>query len=294
MKKNLLITGANGFVGSSFINSLKEKYEIYGIFKEKPQINQNITKEIIIDLSKEITKTLPKNIDTVIHFAQSNYYRDQDNFASDIVNINILSTLNLLEWAKKTNVKKFIFTSTGNVYMPANILLDEESCIKPNSLYGSSKVSAEMIIEQYKKYFDINILRLFSVYGPGQTTMLIPDITKKIQSKEKIFLAQLKGIILTPIYIQDAINIIEKIIDEEIHQNYYEIYNMAGKEKISLHQIVLIIAENLNIKPIIESTNNSISYLTGSGDKLINKFNIEHMTSMKTGLTNFIKSINDI
>ena len=53
MKKNLLISGASGFVGSSFINKLKKKYNIYPIFKNAPKINQGIKKEIILDFSKE-------------------------------------------------------------------------------------------------------------------------------------------------------------------------------------------------------------------------------------------------
>jgi len=291
MKKNLLISGAGGFVGSSFINTFKKKYNIYAIFKNAPKINQGIKKEIILDFSKESKMSLPQEIDTVIHLAQSNFYRDQENYADDIVDLNIISTLNLLEWAKNANVKNFIFTSTGNVYKPSDALLTEDSPLEPNSIYGASKLSAEILIKQYKKYFNINILRLFSVYGPYQKNMLIPQITNKLLSNEKIILAESKGIYLTPIYIQDLIDIFEKIIDEESSRECCETYNVSGNEIISLRDILLILSKHLKIEPIIESTNDQVSYLTGSGKKLTEKFEFKYLTSIEKGINNFIKSI---
>lgn len=291
MKKNLLISGAGGFVGSSFINRLKKKYNIYAIFKNAPKINPGIKKEIILDFSKESLMSLPQGIDTVIHLAQSNFYRDQENYADDIVDLNIVSTLKLLEWAKNTNVKNFIFTSTGNVYKPSDALLTEDSPLEPNSIYGASKLSAEILIKQYKKYFNINILRLFSVYGPYQKNMLIPQITNKLLSKEKITLADSKGIYLTPIYIQDLIDVFEKIIDEDSSSECCETYNVSGNEILSLRDILLILSQHLKIEPIIESTNDQVSYLTGSGKKLTEKFELKYLTSIEQGINNFIKSI---
>lgn len=291
MKKKILITGANGFIGSSFINSLNEKYEIYGVFKSPPKANFKLKQTIIHDLSQDINEKLFTGIDVVLHLAQSNHYREQEKYANEIIDLNIGSTLKLLECAKNSSVEKFILASTGNVYKPSEILLNEDSDIDPASVYGASKAAAELLAKQYTKYFCVDILRIFSAYGPHQTNMLFPQMVQKIKSNEAIHLANSKGLYITPIYIADILKAIESIIDEDCFEKKYEIYNVSGKEIISLDKVVHLLSENLKIDPVIKSTEGQASYLTGSAEKLIKKFKLQKFTSIEKGIQNFIDSI---
>ena len=168
---NILLTGSNGFIGSN----LKNYYKLKGhnVFE--------INKENGFDLSKNgWTIGIPKmNFEMVVHLAQSKHYRDFENNSNDIFRVNIQSTSELLNWAKLNKIKKFIYTSSANVYDNSNIISYENSSTNYNSFYDLTKILSESIISFYSKYFQILILRLNTVYGPGQKTQLFQKLLIK-------------------------------------------------------------------------------------------------------------------
>ena len=98
---------------------------------------------IIIDLSRpwEFSK-LPPFIDVVIHLAQSNHFKDFPSYASDIFNVNVSSSVYLLEYARSANAKLFVYTSTGGVYGHSNKPFYEYQATQltlPNNFYFRSK-----------------------------------------------------------------------------------------------------------------------------------------------------------
>ncbi|MAI88812.1 MAG: hypothetical protein CMF98_07205 [Candidatus Marinimicrobia bacterium] len=275
-QKSILITGESGFIGRYLSDSYKNQKNINLI---------KVTRENGFDLNSDTwVKKLPNiKIDTVIHLAQSNYYNEIPKKAKNLINININSTIDLLEWSKNNSVKKFIYASSGNVYSQSRKKLIENSLLGPSSLYGISKLAGEEIVKKYNNSFDTLIMRIFGVYGPGQKKMLIPEIIKKIKLKNEIFLAQSKGLYFTPIYIDDLINIIRELINRNFNQKNL-VVNICGSEVVSLNDLVKKLEKLINKKAKIKITNDEIKYFIGSNELLLKLLNIKDLISLDKGL----------
>lgn len=265
---NILITGSSGFIGSNLIKTLLDnENEVF-----------ELTRHNGFDLSQKgfSNKIEVKNIDIIIHFAQSTKYRNFPEEVEDIFNVNCNSTLELLEWGRKNGIKKFILASTGNVYKPSNQPLKEYDRLEPNSFYGSSKLIAEELSKNYSLFFEIQILRIFGCYGPGQKNMLIPNMINNVRENKEISLAEGAGLYINPIYIDDFINVFFQLLKIE-QKNRVEVFNIGGDKTYSLFDIVDIISNELKIKANIRFNDNEANYLVGDISK-INDYYKEFVT----------------
>ena len=284
---NILITGANGFIGRQLISCLSNEHNIFAIMRQS-QINPMIYEQINIDLlSRNFENKLPDRIHCVVHLAQSNGYRDFPNSASDMFNVNVNSTFRLLEWAREKKINNFILASTANVYKTTMDNINESYLTQAESFYGATKISAEKIAIQYQKYFQIDILRLFTIYGPGQKKMLFPTIVERIKKSEEIELAKGIGVYLTPLYINDLTNIIKKIITLNCTKDF-RLINVCGDDVISLKEIVIQLQSLMQKKAKIKFTNAKPQSFIGSNVKLKKLINNINFTHIKKGLSNLI------
>jgi UDP-glucose 4-epimerase len=289
---NILVTGVNGFIGKHLITELisNDQNKVFGVSRVPTTISNTNYTEINVDLlSGNFTESFPTNIDVVIHLAQSNEYRNFPDGADDMFKINIQSTFLLLEWARKVQCKHFVFTSTGNVYKPSDTLLEETDECVPNSFYSASKYCAEQLVSQYKNYFKTTILRVFGVYGPNQQDKLIPNLIDSILKDKEITLVKGKGLFITLIYVSDCIAFMVKLINNSDH-NLSEIYNIAGKEKLSIDYMANLIGKKLQ-KPIYTKiTDGPIFYFLGSNNKISNATGYSSLITFEEGLELTIKT----
>lgn len=285
----ILITGASGFIGSNLLRLLSQKNHVYALVRNKKETACTLkVKYLEVDLSQnDFVKCLPLGIDKVIHLAQSYRYRDFPDGVEDMVNINLNSTVSLLNWAKKNGVKHFIFSSTANVYSQTDEILTEESKTIPNSFYGASKLASELILAQYKNFFSVDILRLFTVYGPGQKGMLIPQIIEKIKLKNEIHLSSNIGIKFTPIFIDDLVLIINKILLSS-DDNGLRIMNVCGNQQTTLLDVVSEIEKILGVSSSTSITKDKPLNFIGSNELLFSKIDSVNFTDLKNGLNNTI------
>ena len=265
--KHVLITGCNGLIGDVLIEQLigDKELQLYGISRS---INTKVS-TIELDLSTNWPDNiLPKKIDVVIHLAQSEKFRDFPESADEVFHVNTLSTLKLLEYARKAGAKKFIYASSGGLYGNSDMAFTEESPLQPNNdlgFYLSTKFSSELLVGNYESFFDINILRFFFVYGEKQQkNMLIPRLIDSVKTLEAINIQGTEGIKINPVYVEDAANAIIKIINKQGSYNF----NIGGSEIISIRNISEIIGKQLNIKPVFEYQNIDAKNLIGDISKL--------------------------
>lgn len=174
----ILVTGGAGFIGSNIADAYIELGHNVVIIDNMSTGNKDYinpkAKFIEMDIRDEkIPDILSEHKFDVInhHAAQIDLRKSVENPAFD-VDVNVIGSINLLENAVKTNVKKVIFASTGgaiygeNDYFPA----DEEHPTRPYAPYGINKLTVEKYLYYYNHVYGLNytVLRYANVYGPRQ------------------------------------------------------------------------------------------------------------------------------
>src|SRR3989338_240010 len=246
--KKILVTGINGFICSHLAPGLLEKgYRVIGVDVSYPK---NISKEIKffrLDLSEDKSyQFLPRDIDIIIHLAALMDLAPAGDRLFEVFKINCLSTLKLLEYARKIKIKKFIFSSTANAIGFRAAAIKEGSRALPEDFYGLTKYLGETLVNHYRNYFKITIMRVFFPYGQNQTdSALIPRLLGNFKkNKEIIIYNQGRNPVLSVIYIEDLVSVILKLINVDLR-----VINVTSEEKYSILEICGLINEKLGIKP---------------------------------------------
>ena len=174
MIKNILITGGAGYIGSHVSEVLiKNKKKIFITDNLSTGYRRLINKKakffkVDILKSKKVREIIIKNkVDSVIHLAANLIIGEGEKYPKKYFKNNVLGTKNLLKSCENTGVKNLVFSSTAAVYKDGQYKVNENSIIKPKSVYGKTKIKAEKIIKQFCKRNKINycILRYFNIAG---------------------------------------------------------------------------------------------------------------------------------
>jgi nucleoside-diphosphate-sugar epimerase len=237
----ILITGATGFIGTHLIKLLQGRHEMILLSRRPPDtLAENGIEWLGIDLSEPLDFShLPDKIDVVIHLAQSRFYRQFPDKAGDIFDVNIQGTFRLLQYARHAKAESFIFASTGGVYGYGPKKFLETDPLNPNNFYGISKLIGENLLRAYEPFFRSVIFRLFTVYGPGEENMLIPNLLEKVMTGETLTIKGDSGLRINPIYVEDAVH----AFDVALQQPISGIFNVAGDEVVTIRDLIEIVEE---------------------------------------------------
>jgi nucleoside-diphosphate-sugar epimerase len=177
MPKNILITGATGFVGSHTAEKLAaEGHRVKALVRPTSSLKWIEGKDIeTVEgalTEAESLRDAMQGIDTIIHIAGVTAARNKEEFYKG----NVEATRHLLEAAKMyaPNLERFVHISsqTAGGPSPEGILRTEDMPASPLTTYGKTKRMSEEIVEHYADYFPGTILRLPVVYGPRDPAVL--------------------------------------------------------------------------------------------------------------------------
>jgi len=170
--KNILVTGGAGYIGSHIVEQLVKKnflkiFIIDDLSTGHKRLISKKAKFIKANINKTqlIKKIILKNkIDTIIHLAAKTIVSESEKKPKLYYNVNVLGTQSLLNAAKNSSVKNFLFSSTAAVYGSKTRYVNENSKTSPDSVYGKTKLQAENLVKKgFKKNYII--LRYFNVVG---------------------------------------------------------------------------------------------------------------------------------
>lgn len=290
--KKILISGANGLIGSHLVKKLSEDKNIELTLLSRNSISVPNGRSIEVDFSKDWdVSVLPEGINTIIHLAQSENFRDFPNSANDIFYVNTLSTLKLADYAQKNKVDHFIYASSAGIYGNGDLNgFDENSDIVYKSdlgFYLATKHCSEVILDNYSSLLNVIMLRFFFVYGQGQKKeMLIPRLVNNVKEGNPIKLNSEKGLVINPTYVGDAVDAILACL--KLNKSYK--INVAGPQTLSLRDIADIIGEKVGKKPVFEINLNATSaYMVGNISKM-NELLGAPKIDFKSGLDLFLKN----
>ena len=207
---------------------------------------------------------------------------------------NLLGFFNVIEMARKNNIKEILAASTSSVYGDQNKFPIKENfdTSKPIQFYAATKKSNEVMGYSYYKMFKMNFvfMRFFTVYGPwGRPDMSLYKFTKNILKNKKIDVYNNGKHVRDFTYIDDIVYGIHKLI---LKKNYgYKIFNIGNTKKVKLMDMIKILEKNLNKKAKINflPMQPGDIYQTQSSTKnLKNYVNYKSKTKIETGIKNFL------
>lgn len=253
----ILITGAEGFIGSHLLEKLVKKgLKVRAFTKYHFQNNRGCLEDIdkktlknveIIsgDLRDPFEMNLAtKNCDYVVNLAALIGIPYSFIAPKNYFDTNVIGTMNLLEASKKNNIKKIILTSTSEVYGTAKFVpIKENHPLKSQSPYAASKISSDFLGLSYFYTYNlpVTILRPFNTFGPRQSgRAIIPSILIQVLSgKDTVDLGN-----LSPTrdfnYIDDTTDAFCKCIISKSNLNG-KIFNICSKYEISISRVCEII-----------------------------------------------------
>jgi len=266
--KKILVTGADGFIGSHLVEALIRRgynvrpfvfYNSFGHWGWLEESPDDIKRELDV-FSGDIrdphgVRTAMQGCDVVLHLAAligiPYSYHSPDAY----VDTNIKGTLNIVQAARDLGVEKIVHTSTSEVYGSAQYVpIDEKHPLQGQSPYSATKIGADQIALSFYRSFEtpVTIARPFNTFGPRQSARaIIPTVITQIANGERT----LKLGALHPTrdfnYIKDTVNGFiamaesDKVMGEEI--------NLGSNYEISIGETVKMIAETMNAEISIET-----------------------------------------
>lgn len=266
-KEVILVTGGSGFIGSHLceklvdlgvetinLDSFCDNYD--PLIKERNisslldspfyyLYRGDIRDNRILD---RIFATHPIGI--IIHLAALAGVRQSLAKPRDYVSVDIEGTVNLLEYAAKYQIKRFLFGSSSSVYGDNSVPFKESDRLeRPLSPYAAAKISGEIFCRTYHQLygFSIGCLRFFTVYGPRQRPeMAIHQFTKMIDHGLEVPLFGEGDSERDYTYIDD---IIRGIIGAVEAPYSFEAFNLGNSRTIVLSDLVKLIGEVIGKKP---------------------------------------------
>jgi dTDP-glucose 4,6-dehydratase len=201
--QRILVTGGCGFIGSNFINYVLDNdlaESVVNIDKCTYASDQNYIKpkyrnsnryQLYIEDICGKPSFVSKNFDYIFHFAAESHVDNSIKTPLPFIESNVLGTFNIVNWGFENNIPTVV-VSTDEVYGSLSwkeASSDEDSQLKPSSIYSSSKAAADLIALSYHKThnYDVRITRCTNNFGPNQNKeKFIPNTILKIKNKQQI------------------------------------------------------------------------------------------------------------
>lgn len=313
--KKVLVTGADGFIGSHLTEGLVKKgYEVkafvyynsfntWGWLDTLPQELMDHIEVFQGDIrDPNGVKEAMKGCHAVFHLAALIAIPFSYHSPDTYVDTNIKGTLNVLQAARDLGTQRALVTSTSEVYGTAQYVpIDEKHPYQGQSPYSATKIGADRLAESFYRSFDlpVTIVRPFNTYGPRQSARaVIPTIiTQLLAGIEEIKLGS-----LTPTrdfnYVKDTVNGFISIF--ESNKTIGQEINIATQKEISIGQLAGELIQQINPKANIicdeqrlRPGKSEVNRLLGSNKKIMELTDWKPQYTFEQGLAETIQFLKE-
>ncbi len=239
----ILITGASGFIGRYLAKELSvQGYKLFLCSSTQNLGNafpNNKTVRVNLAKGEDFRKLPARGVEAVYHlasFVPPHVSQDNVHYARKCLNVNILATMNVLEYCRLHRISRLVYASTVSVYGDCDSAPREEERAYPLTFYGWSKLAAEILCEKYRRDYGIACfsLRLSSVYGQGVNPycVLSAFIKRALQGEEIVVWGEGRKRI-NFIYIKDAVSALLSSLKSE----HPGVYNIGSAQAVSVAEL---------------------------------------------------------
>jgi NAD dependent epimerase/dehydratase len=304
--KKVLVTGADGFIGSHLVEHLIQEgahvkafcyynsFNSWGWLETLPKDKLDSIEVFMGDIRDAgSVRSAMKDCEVVFHLAALiaipySYYSPES-----YVDTNIKGTLNILQAAKDFNVQRILVTSTSEVYGTARYVpIDEEHPKQGQSPYSATKIGADHIAESFFRSFNtpVTIVRPFNTYGPRQSARaVIPTIITQLLSGQTTIKLGAVHPTRDLLFVKDTANGFISIaksdltIGEEINiatQDEISILDLANKLIATINPSAKIVTDEIRLRP----EKSEVERLLGANAKIKRLTDWESKFSIDNGL----------
>jgi UDP-glucose 4-epimerase len=251
----VLVFGAAGFVGRNLIERLgrEKKHDLVASDLVESPFGDSVKYEGLDVLDRPRVSDAVSRSDVILHLAASPLVVSLENPATNM-RVNVEGTLNILDAARKHDVKKIIYTSASSVVgTPKYNPVDEEHPCSPKTPYAVAKRTCEDYLRVYNELYGLHyvVFRLFNVYGPWQSQKsgaLIPNLYKTLKENKEFQVYGDGSNTRDFIYVEDVADFCCSAVDLDVKDL---IINMGTGQGTSIVELVNLASKLLRVKPKI-------------------------------------------
>jgi len=314
MHNKILLTGADGFIGSHLTETLVRQgfdvrafvfYNSFGSWGWLDHCSDDVKGHFEV-VSGDIrdfymVKKSMMGCDYVLHLAALIAIPYSYESPNSYVETNIVGTLNIIQAAKELGIRRIIHTSTSEVYGSAlTVPITEDHPLQGQSPYSATKIAADQLVNSFYASYNLPVvtLRPFNTFGPRQSARaVIPTIVTQLAMEG----SKLKLGALTPTrdftYIDDTVSAFISVIRSE--KGIGEVFNVGSNFEISVGETAEIIAELMGVpselikdQERVRPVNSEVDRLWADNTKIKNIFDwkpkFEGKDGFRDGLLNTI------
>jgi dTDP-glucose 4,6-dehydratase len=268
--KNVLVTGADGFIGSHLAETLVRRgfhvramvlynsFDSWGWLDDSPREIRDAIEVVAGDIRDHgFVRAAVKGQDAVMHLAALIAIPYSYAAPQSYVDVNVTGTLNVVAAAKDFGTAKVVHTSTSECYGTAQFVpITEEHPLVGQSPYAASKIGADQIALSFYRSFGVpvTVCRPFNTYGPRQSARaVIPTVISQLAAGQTTI--ELGA--LSPTrdfnYVQDTVDGMIAILTTDATAG--ETINLGSGHEISIGDLVTLIGSVMNREVTVESKN---------------------------------------
>lgn len=246
--RSVLISGATGFIGSHVTNHLTARgFQVIGFARHGMRTKEFIPGDIC---DTRFVHVLFRQYrpDVYVHFSGCGTYESMQRDTREAKRVTTEGARVVLEACRKYRPKRIIFGSTSQVYGGSSQLLSEQSPLKAKGPFETLKRSVDLLAQSYAAQYHLPIIisRFVNVYGPGDANVsrIVPAIIRQTLLERGVRLWGNGNIIREYLYIDDAVDAIDKMITQSLPSSPLPIiFNIGSGDPITIKKLVRTIIE---------------------------------------------------